>query len=111
MLEQMSYEFLNLGIDVNIVAINKADALETQEGLIEQCSFPLLQDTDDIDAWGKLDGGKDDFYIYQPDGQLAIHFPSGGSIATNLSSGPGYSNLRDTVLAVVEEGTSAPSAP
>ena len=103
MLEQMSYEFMNLQKEVNIIAINKIDAESTQEKLASECSFVLLQDTDEVDAWGALDGGKDDFYIYAPGGQLAVHLPARGEVATDLSSGPGYANVRDTVLALLEE--------
>ena len=63
MLEKMRLQLGLEGVDeVEFVAINavSASAEDDQQALVERCAFPLLQDTDAVDAWGLHDGGKDD---------------------------------------------------
>ena len=92
------------GHEVNFVAINKADAVDDQSKLTERCSFPLLQDGDDIQAWTLHHGGhKDDFYIYGKDGKLVDYLPIGGERETNLSSTEGYNNLTNAILDALDE--------
>ena len=89
-----------MGHDVNMVAINPVSGLDFQSTLVNVCSFPLLQDTSALNTWDAMGGAKDDIYIYGSDGKLAIYLPNGGSINTNLSSGEGYSNVRDIMMVV-----------
>ena len=98
----MQDELTALGHDVNIVGINAVTGLEYQATLLNVCSFPFLQDTSVVNAYDVLSGAKDDIYVYRADGSLAMYLKNGGSVNTNLSSGEGYSNLRDVVLAVDE---------
>ena len=98
----MRTELSNLGHDVNVVGINAATGAEYQGTLLNVCSFPFLQDTGTAGAFGIMRGAKDDIYVYRADGTLAIYLKNGGSVDTNLSSGEGYSNVRDIVLAVAE---------
>ncbi len=92
-----------MGHDVNIVAINAASAVEYQATLANVCTFPMLQDSSAVDAFGAMQGAKDDIYVYRADGSLGIYLKNGGSVNTDLSSGEGYSNVRDIVLGL-EEG-------
>jgi len=102
----MRLELKNDGYDVQFVAINKGDAAaeEDQEKLANRCSFPLLQDQGDIQAWTLHHGGnKDDFYVYGTDGKLADYLPFGGDRETNLSESEGYDNLKDAILDILNE--------
>lgn len=100
MLEQLRYELQNRGRVVHLVGINKIDAESTQSALADECSFPLLQDTEAVNAWALMQGQKDDFYVYDSEGKLAVHLPAHGDISTDLSSPNGYGNLRDTLMHV-----------
>ena len=66
-LNKMHQELLAAGHDIDFVIINKADAIrpEYQENLVKLCDMPLLQDTEAINAWGKMAGVKDDMVIAQ----------------------------------------------
>ena len=100
MLEQLSYELQNRAKVVNLVGINKHAAESTQSARSDECSFPLLQDTEEVNAWALLEGKKDAFYIYDSEGRLAVHLPAQGGVSTNLSTPTGYANLRDTLMYV-----------
>ena len=86
MLEQMRIELLLEGHKVYFLTINASNAVEQQQKLVDKCSFPLLQDTEEIDAWTLHDGGKDDMFIYGKDGSLQRFLPFGGEVNTNLLS-------------------------
>ena len=90
---------VELGVDVNVVAINVTNGVETQSLLADSCSFPLLQDTAEVNAWTLLNGGKDDMYIYDAAGKLLVHLPAQGDVETNLSTAQGFANVRDALLA------------
>ena len=60
---------------------------------MEKCSYPLFQDLEEVDLWGLMDGGKDDFYIYDTDGILARYYAWGTEPALNLSTEEGYAAL------------------
>ena len=87
-----------LGKAVNFVTVNAVSGLEQQENLIKRCAFPLLQDQEDVDVWGLLQGNKDDFYVYDSQGVLAHYLPISGDINMNLSEDEGYNNLKTAVL-------------
>jgi hypothetical protein len=59
------------GLNVRVAAINPINALHNQKSLIEACDFPLLQDTEQQNAWDALLGTKDDNYFYTPAGVLS----------------------------------------
>jgi hypothetical protein len=99
----MQQEIIALGHDVHLVGINATTALEYQGTLSNVCSFPFLQDTAATDAFAAMGGAKDDIYVYRSNGTLAVYLKNGGAINTNLSTGEGYSNVRDMLLAVEEE--------
>ena len=85
---------------VYFVSVNKSDATDTQAKLVEKCSFPLFQDTPEVNAWALHGGGKDDFFIYDSQGKLAVFLPASGPISTDLSTPEGYANVKNAVLGV-----------
>ena len=101
MLEQMHGELAAEGVEAAFVSINAFSGLNHQENLIAKCTFPLFQDTEEVDAWGLHDGKKDDIYIYDAAGKLAAFLPINGSIETNLSTDEGYANLKNAILSVL----------
>ncbi len=99
-MEQLRIELGAEGVDVMMVAINADDANTTEyrQNLIDRCSFPLFQNTQEADAWGLHGGNKDDIYVYNSDGSLAVALPYGEGVNTNLSEEEGYANLRQAIL-------------
>lgn len=89
-------------VNVKFVAINDITASDPtdQQQLVKVCSFPLFQDTQAMSAWVHHDGGKDDFYIYDSQGKLAIYLAAGGAKSTDLSTTEGYDNLKQAILSV-----------
>lgn len=96
----MRIELEVAGVDVGFLSINKSDAVEQQPKLVEQCSFPLLQDLEEVGVWDLMAGHKDDFYIYDAAGELARYLPVSGGISMNLSTDQGYANLKQQILEV-----------
>jgi len=82
------------------VAINRTDALDDQAALVARCKFDLIQDNDKVGAFKSMDAVKDDIYIYDQAGKLAIHLPFGGEINTNLGDEGGYANVKGIALAL-----------
>ncbi len=97
----MQGELKKRGLDVAFVAINRTDAVNEQPALVERCTFDLLQDDAELGVYSSMDAVKDDFYVYDTDGKLAIHLPVDGAISTNLGYQEGYDNLKGMVLALV----------
>ncbi len=89
--------------DVVFTAVNSTDAVEEQPQLIQRCSFPLFQDLPEVDAWGLHDGHKDDIYVYDREGVLAVYLPRGGELDTDLSTPVGYGNLKNAILFALGE--------
>jgi len=101
MLEQMRIELFLEGHKVFFITVNASNAVEQQQKLVDKCSFPLLQDTEEINAWALHDGGKDDMFIYGKNGTLQRYLPFGGEVNTNLLSEEGYDALKFEILSVV----------
>lgn len=95
----MRIEFEIMGADVQFVTINQKGAEDTLEKLLDKSSFALLQDQEDIDVWSLMQGGKDDFYVFNADGTLSQFLPVSGEIDVNLSTDEGYENLKTAILA------------
>ncbi|PKN56981.1 MAG: hypothetical protein CVU56_13415 [Deltaproteobacteria bacterium HGW-Deltaproteobacteria-14] len=94
----MRQELVDAGHDVNIVSIHAASAAANQGALIDECAFPLLQDTAEVDAWGQLGGQKDDFFVLDAAGDVVAHLVL-AEVNTNLSTDDGYANVRGALLA------------
>ena len=97
----MRNQLLASGVEVNFVSINKSDAADKQDKLVERCAFPLLQDLPEIDVWGIQGGGKDDFYIYDAEGHLAQYISFHGDLDMNLSTDEGYNTLWNAILSAL----------
>ena len=101
----MRIELEIAGYDVLFVSINVPDepGIETQEKLVDRCSFPLLQDNPSLNIWERMGGGKDDFYILDRDGNVARYFDYGvSSLPLNLSTVDGYATIKDAIIEVIE---------
>ena len=99
------------GIDVGFVVINAFNAEAERGLLVDVTAYSLLQDTESPGsgvAWDALSGRKDDIFLFHSDGTLARSLPFDGELSTNLSTDEGYRNVRDAVLAVVNEEAPAP---
>ena len=103
-MERIRLELEAEGYDVQIVTVNKGDAVEFQQKLIDKCASPLLQDTEDNLGWNLMQGGKDDFFVYNGKGELVSFLPMGGEVETNLSKEEGYANVKNAILSAFEEG-------
>ena len=87
---------------VKFVVVNdvSANSASDQKQLTDRCSFPLLQDRSDVQAWKQHFGGKDDFYIYDSQGKLVHYLPYGGTVDTNLSDQNVYNAIKQMILNV-----------
>ncbi|SVB54133.1 uncharacterized protein METZ01_LOCUS206987 [marine metagenome] len=101
-MEMIKTEVLEAGRDINFASINVTSGVEAQPLLAEICSFPLLQDTNEVAAWDLMGGSKDDMYIYGTDGKLLIYLKASSEISTRLSTIGGYANVRDALMAATE---------
>ena len=121
-MEQMLAELRAEGYQIEFITVNKSDAADTgyQQAMIYQlgeqneiqydeneqpiyrCTYPLVQDTEEVNAWELHAGKKDDFYIYGVDGRVARYLPSGTDFSTRLSSAEGYNNLKGAIIEVLE---------
>ena len=100
----MKNELDAAGLSANYLSVNavSADKEPYQQNLIDNCSYPLLQDKEEVDVWGLHDGGKDDFYLFDPEGKLIVHLPFNGEVGTNLSTDEGYNNLKTLIIEAIE---------
>jgi hypothetical protein len=88
------------GADVQFVTINGKGAASSVTGLTSNCDFPVFQDTSAVNAWTQHGGKKDDMYIYDKQGNLALFLPItySGPTSTNLGTPGGYSHVKNAVL-------------
>ncbi len=110
-METIRQELAELGVDINVVAINVTTGVDSQALLADSCSFPLIQDTEETNAWNLLNGGKDDMFIYDAEGKLLAHLPAGGAVATNLSTEQGYANVRDLLYVAAPPAANTENTP
>lgn len=105
-LEEMQLELTLAGYDVWFVAINQMGYESSQQEFIDRTSFPLLQDTAEVDAWELMNTtgvGTDDMYIYDPDGVLQAYFNYADADPTiDLSTQAGWDNVYNALIAALE---------
>lgn len=89
------------GLDVQVVGINVASALEQQGLFTEVCTFPFFQDVEEVSAVTALGGTKDDFYVYGADGLLRAWLPPRGEVSTDLSTPEGWAALEAAIRAAL----------
>jgi len=97
----MRLELELAGETVQFLSVNMPSGLETQSSLAEKCSYPLFQDLEEVDMWGLMNGAKDDFYIYDTQGNLARYYAWGSEPELNLSTDEGYAALKAGILGVI----------
>lgn len=97
-MEKMRLELLGEGLDVAFLAVNVTSGVDTQQNLVNVCSFPLFQDEAGVGAWALHGGAKDDLIVYAADGTLSAFLPYGGSVNTSLGTPEGYGNLKAAIL-------------
>ena len=110
-LEQMRFELLAMGHELQLVVINERGTESTVNLLTERTQAPILQDTESVLAWealgdedptsptGLKGGDKDDMYIYGSNGQLARFLDDDDpSHSLNLSTDEGYTYLKTVLL-------------
>ncbi|MBR56706.1 MAG: hypothetical protein CMH54_01475 [Myxococcales bacterium] len=94
----MQEEFDAENIAVQIVAINQIPAASFVHMLTDVCDYPVFQDTNEVTAWDKLEGSKDDMFIYNTDSTLHLFLENGGEININMGSDAGYNNVKNAIL-------------
>ena len=112
-LEQMRFELLALGHELQLVVINQRGTEGTVSLLTERTQAPILQDLESVSAWESLadedtesptglkGGDKDDMYIYGSDGRLVQFLDDDDpSHSLNLSTEEGYEYLKTALLEV-----------
>ena len=102
MLHQMKGELDADGVAVNFFIINRSDGASSVLNLANRCTFPVFQDTDEVNAWGLHLGAKDDFYFYDGDGILQNFISVRGDLEINLRTDEGYENIKSAVLALTQ---------
>lgn len=85
-------------VQVNFVAVNIQSGEGDQHEFTSRCSFPLFQDTKEIDAFKQHRGRKDDYFIYNERGELTDYFPYLGDRKSDLTSPEGYENIKKALL-------------
>lgn len=109
MLDRMRSELKNQGVDAWFVTVNKSDAVANQAALLSRCDFPVLQDSDAVQAWTSVFGGhKDDIYIYDSQGKLFKYLAYGGPQDTTLSNPDSYAALKVLVIQAAATPTASP---
>ena len=88
-LDRMRIELRLQGHDAYFVALNGHRYAVHQEGLAARCSFPLLQDTEELGGLDAMDGAIYDMFVYRPDGTLHVFLPGFGGPDTYLSEDEG----------------------
>lgn len=85
------------GHEVNFVVINIASGSDSQQEFTQIASFPLFQDTAEVDAFSLHQAAKDDFYLYGRHGELRL-FSSFFKKEHNLTIPEGFLNVRQAIL-------------
>ena len=97
----MRRELAMAGHEVQFLAINIDSGRDYQSEFVKRCEFPLFQDESETNAWQMHGAGKDDFFVYDASGVLQVYLPAQGEVATNLSTGIGYENLKQAIVGVL----------
>ncbi|MSQ83767.1 MAG: hypothetical protein EXR77_12925 [Myxococcales bacterium] len=92
----MKEEIEKAGLKVNLVVVNLAGTADSVATLIAKGDFPILQDTDAVDAWGQHAGFKDDMMVYSKSGKLTTYLPYGGAIDTALGDAAAFAKVKST---------------
>ena len=99
LLDGLYQEWRSDGLNVRVMSINSIDARSSRQRLIDACSFPLLQDTNEAKAWDKLLGSKDDQYIYTAESVLHRYYDYNAGQLVDPISAAGKASLRQALVA------------
>jgi hypothetical protein len=114
-LEQMRFELLAMGYEVQMVVINQIDTEGTIDLLTQRSQIPVLQDVTDVNAWealsdpepegeGRIGGDKDDMYIYDAEGKLWRFLDDDDpEHSLNLGTDEGYTYLKEILIEALSE--------
>lgn len=91
-------EWQEEGLNVRVAAINPTNAKPHQKFLVEVCDFPLLQDTEDANAWRTLLGSKDDHYVYDGEGVLRTFVDFKNDLNEMIVSDKGKALFRNAII-------------
>lgn len=97
-LDDVYKEWQAEGLNMRVCAINPSNAKPQQRLLTNVCDFPLLQDTDEQQAWERLGGTKDDHYIYEPDGRLSSFIDFREDFSQMIVSEAGRAMFRQAII-------------
>ena len=97
-LDRMHRELRTLGIDAYFVAVNGSRYEPYQDRIIDRCSLPFFQDTEETNGIAQMGGAIYDMFVYRPDGTLHVFLSGSGEIDTYLSVDEGYANVREAVI-------------
>ena len=110
-LEQLRFELLAMGHELQLVVINQRGTAETVELLSQRTQAPILQDVESVMAWEAMSspdpeeadaligGDKDDMYIYNERGELWRFLDDDDPAhKLNLSTPEGYTYLKETLI-------------
>jgi thiol-disulfide isomerase/thioredoxin len=86
------------GLNVRVAAINPVSGAGSQYPLVMACDFPLLQDTEQAQAWDTLLGTKDDHYIYDAGGVLDRFIDFTGDPNEMIVSEAGKAMFRQAII-------------
>ena len=104
-LEEMLLQLELEGYEVYMVAINQMGYDASQQEFIDRASFPLLQDTAEVDAWDLMNipmMGTDDMYIYDDQGILHSYFSyAQANPSIDLNTEAGYEVIYNAILAAL----------
>lgn len=103
-MEQMRGALESEGLDVAFAVIQDAASVAHQDHLVDQCTFPLFQDSEAVGAWGLHGAGKDDMVVYGPDGEVAVFFDWGGAVSTDLGTEEGWAHVEQALRGAAEAG-------
>jgi hypothetical protein len=96
-LGELEHRWQSEGLNVRVAVINAALASSSQKTLVDAASFPLFQDTTEVNAWRQQGGSQNDVYVYGPSGHLGTYFRWGGSVAFDPVTLQGQAALRAAV--------------
>jgi len=110
-LERMRIELRLAGLSAHFVALNGHQYVAHQEGLAARCSYPILQDTEELAGLEAMDGAIYDMFVYRPDGTLHVFLGGFDEIDTYLADDEGYENVRAAILAAISGEPYVPPHP
>ena len=95
----MRQEMDEQGIEAWILAINTDNATEDLGKLTRRGSYPVLQDTEAVQAVAQLlHSGKDEFLVYDSDGVLQTWLPLDANATTSLATQEGWDRVWGAVV-------------